>query len=123
MPIGSVIQFVFPADYVNMAQGSTVPCTDAQTGFSLNCEYSGSTNIITVKNYYSTSNNTGNYYPSIKIDSILNPPKSGQTGNFLYYIKDSSGIIIDQSPSANNGIYFPTLTFTPGTFLSYKISA
>lgn len=53
----------------------------------------------------------------------MNPAKSGQTGNFLYYIKDSTGIIIDQSPSANNGIYFPALTFTAGTFLSYKISA
>lgn len=37
MPIGSVIQFVFPGDYVNMAQGTTVPCTDGQTGLSLNC--------------------------------------------------------------------------------------
>ena len=35
--IGSVIQFVFPGDYINMAQGSTIPCTDAQTGLSLNC--------------------------------------------------------------------------------------
>lgn len=37
VPIGSVIQFVFPGDYINMAQGTTVPCTDAQTGLSLIC--------------------------------------------------------------------------------------
>lgn len=37
VPIGSTIQFVFPSDYVNMAASGTVPCSDAQTGLSLNC--------------------------------------------------------------------------------------
>jgi hypothetical protein len=122
IPTASIIQFVFPVDYINMAVSTTVPCTDTQTGLSLNCEVSSSTNTVIVKNYYATAN-TGSIYPSIKIDQILNPSKSGQTGNFLYYIKDSSGFVIDQSPSANNGIYFPTLSFTAGAFLSCKISA
>lgn len=37
IPVGSSIQFIFPGDFVNMAQGSSVPCTDVQTGLSLSC--------------------------------------------------------------------------------------
>ncbi len=33
------------------------------------------------------------------------------------------GNIIDQSPAANNGIYFPQLSFDPGVFQACKISA
>lgn len=51
---GSIIQFIFPGDFVNLAQSSTVPCTDTQSGLGLTCEVSLSTNMITVKDYYSS---------------------------------------------------------------------
>ncbi len=77
VPIGSVIQFVFPNDYLTISSSTTLPCTDSQTGLALICEVSDSTKTISVKNYYSTAASTSNIYPSIKIDQILNPPKSG----------------------------------------------
>ena len=77
VPVNSIIQFVFPNDYLTIASTTTVPCTDAQTGLALTCEVSDTTKTITVKNYYTSAAATGNIYPSIKIDNILNPPKSG----------------------------------------------
>jgi hypothetical protein len=123
VPSNSVIQFVFPNDYTTVSSATTVPCTDTQTGLALTCEVTDATKTVTVKNYYTTAATTGNIYPSIKIDSILNPPKSGETGNFVYYIRDSLGMIIDQSPAATNTIYSTKLTFTPGRFTSCKLSA
>ena len=38
--INSVIQFVFPNDYLSVSTAATVPCTDAQTGLALTCEIS-----------------------------------------------------------------------------------
>jgi hypothetical protein len=123
VPINSIIQFVFPNDYGSISSAATVPCIDTQSGLGLVCEVSAATKTVTVKNYYSSVAATGNIYPSIKIDNILNPPKSGETGNFVYYIRDSSGIIIDQSPSATNNIYSTRQTFTPGQFSSCRLSA
>lgn len=77
VPLNSVIQFVFPNDYTTVSSAATVPCTDTQTGLALTCEVSDATKTVTVKNYYTTVAATGNIYPSIKIDNILNPPKSG----------------------------------------------
>ena len=77
VPLNSVIQFVFPNDYTTVSSAATVPCTDTQTGLALTCEVSDATKTVTVKNYYTTAAATGNIYPSIKIDNILNPPKSG----------------------------------------------
>lgn len=75
--LNSVIQFVFPNDYTTVSSAATIPCTDTQTGLALTCEVSDATKTVTVKNYYTTAAATGNIYPSIKIDNILNPPKSG----------------------------------------------
>lgn len=89
----------------------------------MTCGVTEGNKTLLVLDFYTNNSALADLYPGITVSSIINPYKSGQSSNFLYSITSPDGTVVDKSPSATNGIYFPSFTSSPGLFSSCSISA
>jgi hypothetical protein len=113
--LNSVITITFPSSFSNLTSG-TYTCSSGLT-----CSMSG--NTLTVNGYYATTATLSDIFVTFVVEGIMNPGKSGTSGEFLYTIQKPDGTVQDTSAGVGSVLQFPSaVTLTPGVFQSCGLS-
>lgn len=112
----SVITITFPSTYVNLTNGAY------KCSAGLTCTMSD--HVLTILGYYnSTGAKVTDPTLNFTVQSIVNPLKTGQSGEFAYTIQSNTGTVQDKSPDAGSQpMTYNSVTFTAGTFASCSLT-